>query len=99
MKFPGEPGITVDGETVIVPVPSLATTATVGETARLCRVPPVEDFSVVVKVFVPPLPGVAAPAPPEPVDPYVIVHVCAAVLLTPVTLIVLLATATLPHVD
>ena len=56
------------------------------------------DFCWVVKVNVPPAAGAFAPGP-EPVAPYVIVHVWAAVLFTPVTWIVLPATPTVPQVD
>src|SRR5262249_2775488 len=68
-KVPVEAGATVVGNTVSVPVPSADTTVTIGETPRAVSVPPADDFSCVVNVLEPPVPGALAPGPPEPVSP------------------------------
>ena len=55
------------GLTVSVPVPSFELdTVTVGELARLVRVPDEVDFSWVVKVDVPALEGASADEAPPP---------------------------------
>jgi hypothetical protein len=84
---------------VSVPEPSAALTVMLGEEPRFVRDPPDVDFSCACHVCAPVLAVAVAPGPPLAVEPYVIVVVAPPARVSDETVIVWLATATVPAVD
>ena len=80
----------------IVPAPSAAYTVMLGDDARFVSVPVLRAFCCACQVCAPVVAVAVAPGPPLPVLPYVIVIVAPPASVTFETVIVWLATATVP---
>jgi hypothetical protein len=85
-------------EVVSVPDPSAALTVMLGEAPRLVSEPVDVDFSCACQVCAPGAEVTVAPGPPLPVSPYVMVEVLPAASVSDETVIVWLATETVPEV-
>ena len=80
-----------------MPDPSAALTVMLGEAPRLVSEPAEVDFACACQVCAPVLDVAVAPGPPLPVSPYVIVSVLPPASVTEETVIVWLATETVPE--
>ena len=79
-----------------VPVPSAAFTVMLGDDPRFVNVPLVFERCCACQVCAPVVDVAVAPGPPPAVEPYVIVIVAPPLSVTPETVIVWLATETVP---
>ena len=83
---------TATGDAAIVPDPSAASTVITGDDAIVVRTPAAVEASCTCHVCAPGVDGAVAVLP----EPYVITSVCAAVRVTPVTVIVWPETVSVP---
>src|SRR5262249_21776626 len=97
--LPVDDALTAPVPVVSVPEPSPERTVMLGEELRFARLPAAVDFACACQVCAPADEGAVAPGAPPPVAPYVLANVWPAARVRDETVIVPLATLSVPALE